>query len=65
MKVKTAIALNKEKANNINEQDGRVNLNDLLERRKHQDHLKKILNLKISIVGCIIVAISFAIITIK
>jgi len=65
MKVKTAIALNKEKANNINEQDGRVNLNDLLERRKHQDHLKKILNLKISIVGCIVVAISFAIITIK
>jgi len=65
MRVKTAIALNKEKANNINEQDGRVNLNDLLERRKHQDHLKKILNLKISIVGCIVVAISFAIITIK
>jgi len=65
MKVKTAIALNKEKANNINEQDGRVNLNDLLERRKHQDHLKKILNFKIFIVGCIVVAISFAIITIK
>tara|TARA_B110000196_G_C20910353_1_gene550229 strand:+ start:431 stop:628 length:198 start_codon:yes stop_codon:yes gene_type:complete len=65
MKIKTAIALDKEKANNINEQDGRVNLNDLLERRKHQDHLKKILNFKIFIVGCIVAVIAFTIIIIK
>ena len=38
--MKTAIALNQEK-------DNRVNLNDLLKRKKHQDHLKKILNIKI------------------
>jgi len=65
MRVKTAIALNKEKANNINKHDGRVNLNDLLERRKHQEHIKKVSNFKFFIVGCIVAVICFAIITIK
>ena len=55
--MKTVIALNakenEDKLKKITDQDHKVNLNDLLKRKKHQDHLKKITNVKIFIIAFI------------